>query len=138
MDRSPEVKSDPRRALPAVDRLVDAVLAQKPVLPAWAALEGVRRGLAEARESLSESPLGGSLPEAQLLQRLAARSAEIADALCSGSPRRVVSNTGQPGGTASSKVRASSKCQTSSSTTQSRPSLESKERTSGVLCSAVG
>ena len=96
MDRSPEVKSDPRRALPAVDRLVDAVIAQKPALPAWAALEGVRRVLAEARETLSESPQGDDLPEAQLLQRLADRSAEIADTLCCGSPRRVVNATGIP------------------------------------------
>jgi L-seryl-tRNA(Ser) seleniumtransferase len=96
MDRSPEVKSDPRRALPAVDRLVDAVIAQKPALPAWAALEGVRRVLAEAREALSESPQGDDLPEAQLLQRLADRSAEIAGALCGGSPRRVVNATGIP------------------------------------------
>jgi L-seryl-tRNA(Ser) seleniumtransferase len=97
MDRSPEVKSDPRRALPAVDRLLDAVITQQPVLPAWAAREGVRRGLAEARESLSESPQGGDdASEAQLLQRLAARSAEIAHALCGGSPRRVVNATGIP------------------------------------------
>ena len=94
MDRSPEVKSDPRRALPAVDRLMDAVIAQQPVLPVWAALEGVRRGLAEARESLSESLRGGDSSEARLLQRLAARSAEIAQALCGGSPRRVVNATG--------------------------------------------
>ena len=96
MDRSPEVKSDPRRALPAVDRLVDAVIAQKPVLPGWAALEGVRRVLAEARENLAEPPQGDELPEAELLARLAARSAEIADALCVGSPRRVVNATGIP------------------------------------------
>jgi L-seryl-tRNA(Ser) seleniumtransferase len=79
-----------------VDRLVDAVLAERPMLTAWAALEGVRRGLAEVRETLSESPQGDEPPEAELLQRLAARCAEIAEALCAGSPRRVINATGIP------------------------------------------
>ena len=96
MDRSPEVKSDPRRALPAVDRLVDAVVAQNPVLPAWAALEAARRGLAEAREGLAGSPQGDDMPEADLLAQLTARCAEIAGTLCGGSPRRVVNATGIP------------------------------------------
>jgi L-seryl-tRNA(Ser) seleniumtransferase len=96
MDRNSEVKSDPRRALPAVDRLVDAIIAQKPALPAWAALEGVRRGLAEAREGMADSPQGDDLSDGDLLQRLTARCAEIADALCAVSPRRVVNATGIP------------------------------------------
>ncbi len=33
MYRSPEVKPDPRRVLPAVDRLADAVAAERPELP---------------------------------------------------------------------------------------------------------
>ena len=55
MYRSPEVKPDPRRVLPAVDRLVEAVAAERSDLPTWAILEGVRRALVEARERLSES-----------------------------------------------------------------------------------
>ena len=38
MYRSPEVKPDPRRALPAVDRLAAAVRERDPSLPRWAAL----------------------------------------------------------------------------------------------------
>jgi len=95
MYRSPEVKPDPRRALPAVDRLADAVAAKCPNLPAWAVLEAVRRALAEARERLAEpapeSTEGNPLPE-----DLVDRSAELAAALCGGQPSRVVNATGIP------------------------------------------
>jgi len=94
MYRSPEVKPDPRRELPAVDRLVDAVAAKSPDLPSWAVLEAVRRVLAEARERLSGSPPG---PEAgPLREDLAERSAKVAASLCGGRPRRVVNATGIP------------------------------------------
>jgi L-seryl-tRNA(Ser) seleniumtransferase len=96
MYRSPEVKPDPRRALPAVDRLADAVAAKCPNLPSWAVLEAVRRALAEAREQLSESAPG---PEAEANQTpgdLTDRAAELAASLCGGRPRRVVNATGIP------------------------------------------
>ena len=100
MYRSPEVKPDPRRALPAVDRLADAVAAKWPDLPAWAILEAVRRVLAQAREQLSESAArSGSGPEADcsgLSVALADRSAALAADLCGGHPRRVVNATGIP------------------------------------------
>ncbi len=94
MYRSPEVKPDPRRVLPAVDRLVDVVAADRPELPSWAVLEGVRRALEEARERLSESspaPDGG-----RILTDLADRSTALAAALCGGQLRRVVNATGIP------------------------------------------
>ena len=62
MYRSPEVKPDPRRALPAVDQLADAVAENRPDLPIWAVIEGVRRALAEARERLAESARGACRP----------------------------------------------------------------------------
>jgi L-seryl-tRNA(Ser) seleniumtransferase len=95
MYRSPEVKPDPRRALPAVDRLADAVAAKCPSLPAWAVLEAVRRVLAEARERLAE-PAPESAEGNPPLEDLVDRSAELAAALCCGQPSRVVNATGIP------------------------------------------
>jgi L-seryl-tRNA(Ser) seleniumtransferase len=94
MYRSPEVKPDPRRVLPAVDRLVGALAAERPDLPTWAVLEGVRRALAEARERLSESASESEADGSRILSDLTARSAALAAALCSGHPRRVVNATG--------------------------------------------
>ena len=94
MYRSPEVKPDPRRALPAVDRLADVVAAERPDLPTWAILEGVRCALAEARERLSESTSGPDADDSRMSMDLAARSAVLAAALCGCHPRRVVNATG--------------------------------------------
>ncbi len=96
MYRSPEVKPDPRRALPAVDRLADAVAAKRPDLPTWAVLEGVRRALAEARERLSESAAGSEAYGSRVLRDLSDRSVALAAALCGVHPRRVVNATGIP------------------------------------------
>jgi len=94
MYRSPEVKPDPRRALPAVDRLADAVAAMRPELPAWAVLEAARRVLAEAREKLSPSASASEPDAGQLARELAERSATLAAALRGSHPRRVVNATG--------------------------------------------
>jgi L-seryl-tRNA(Ser) seleniumtransferase len=94
MYRSPEVKPDPRRALPAVDRLADAVASERPELPTWAILEGVRRALAETRERLLESAPESEADASQMLMDLVARSAALAASLCSRHPRRVVNATG--------------------------------------------
>jgi L-seryl-tRNA(Ser) seleniumtransferase len=48
-----EVKGDPRRDLPAADRLIRALAAAAPELPIWALSEGARRALAEARAALA-------------------------------------------------------------------------------------
>jgi L-seryl-tRNA(Ser) seleniumtransferase len=94
MYRSPEVKPDPRRALPAVDRLADAVAAKRPDFPSWAVLEAVRRVLTEARERLSESAAESERDAGRLSRELAEQSAELAASLCGGHPRRVVNATG--------------------------------------------
>ncbi len=96
MYRSPEVKPDPRRVLPAADRLVDAVAADRPDLPTWAVLEGVRRALAEARERLSESASVSEADASRIVAVLAERSAALAAALCGDRPRRVINATGIP------------------------------------------
>ncbi len=96
MYRSPEVKPDPRRALPAVDRLAAAVGARASGLPGWATLEGARRALAEARERLSDSDCGSEALTGRMLEDLSARAALLAAALCGGQPRRVVNATGIP------------------------------------------
>ncbi len=94
MYRNPEVKSDPRRALPAVDRLSDAVAEQRPDLPGWAVVEGVRCALAEARERLSEPESEPEVDDSRMLMDLTDRSSALASALCAGHPRRVVNATG--------------------------------------------
>jgi len=96
MYRSPEVKPDPRRDLPAVDRLAEGVAERSPDLPSWAVLEAVRRVLAEARERLAESPAGPEPEAAPGWGDLAERCAKLAAALCGGRPRRVVNATGIP------------------------------------------
>jgi len=94
MYRSPEVKPDPRRALPAVDRLADAVAALRPDLPAWAVREGVRRALAEARERLANAAPGSE--DEPALAALADGAAALAADLADSHPRRVVNATGIP------------------------------------------
>jgi len=94
MYRNPEVKPDPRRALPAVDRLVAEVAADRTDLPSWAIREGVRQALGEAREHLSESASEPDADGSRMLTDLAGRSTRLAAALCGGQPRRVVNATG--------------------------------------------
>src|SRR5262245_47555719 len=86
MELSQEVKADPRRALPAVDRLASAVRARHPDLPGWAIAAGVRETLERERERLAQ---GGDL-----LGDLVSRVAHRAGALAAPHPRRVVNATG--------------------------------------------
>jgi L-seryl-tRNA(Ser) seleniumtransferase len=92
MDQSREVKPDPRRAIPAVDRLLSELRGSYPDLPGWAALEAVRRTLASERQRLSagEGTGRGADPQGDLIGRAAA----CATALCARHPRRVVNATG--------------------------------------------
>ena len=91
MDSSPEVKSDPRRGLPAVDRLISVVMARPADLPRWAAAEAARRVLEEERKRLSgERPPG----EGPGLDQLAARAAALAASIAVPRPTRVVNATG--------------------------------------------
>ncbi len=87
-DERGQVKRDPRRALPSVDRLGRELADHLPALPAWARHEGARRALASAREAMAR---GAPAPEpARLLEDAAAR----ARALARPRPARVLNATG--------------------------------------------
>ncbi|MCZ6785298.1 MAG: L-seryl-tRNA(Sec) selenium transferase [Proteobacteria bacterium] len=88
MDSNRDVNRDPRRALPAVDRLAGELAADRPELPAWAVTEGARRALAVAREAAA----GGG--EAPSRREIAARAGAEASRLAAVHPRRVVNATG--------------------------------------------
>jgi L-seryl-tRNA(Ser) seleniumtransferase len=85
----PEVKPDPRRSLPSVDRLAKALRGAVPSIPEWAATEGARQALGELREALG-------IPEGAVFDpaKLEIRSRQIAGELCRPHPTRVVNATG--------------------------------------------
>jgi L-seryl-tRNA(Ser) seleniumtransferase len=80
--------ADPRRGLPSVDRLAREIAPEgdATALPAWAAREGARQAIAEARHALAEGSAS--------LAGLGARARELAQALAAPAPRRVVNATG--------------------------------------------
>jgi L-seryl-tRNA(Ser) seleniumtransferase len=81
---SPKPAPDPRRVLPAVDRLAAAARGRCPELPAWAATAGAREALAEARA-------GGSVPQGEdLVATACSRALDLARPR----PARVVNATG--------------------------------------------
>lgn len=82
---------DPRRALPAVERLAAAVREQAPELPEWAVTAAVRAALADARSRAAASSAASPLPELAELGDAAARRAR---AVARPSPTRVVNATG--------------------------------------------
>jgi len=79
-------ESDPRRALPAVDRLAREVREADPSLPAWSATAGARRAIASARASAGLGPLGA--------EALGAAALAAARELARPRPARVVNATG--------------------------------------------
>jgi L-seryl-tRNA(Ser) seleniumtransferase len=90
MDSARPVKPDPRRALPAVDRLVAAVETAQPGIAGWAAREGARDALAAARERLAAA----AAPEAPDLEELVRSAAARARELARPHPARVLNATG--------------------------------------------
>ena len=80
---------DPRRGLPAVDRLAAAVRASEPGIPGWAAMAGSRAALDEAR--IAAATITATPP---LLDALAVRAAALGRSLAARHPRRVVNATG--------------------------------------------
>jgi len=91
MNPSDQVKSDPRRALPSADRLIDAITGVNPSLPRWCLVEGAREVLAIERERLGsqEAPR-----EALTHGALAGRALSAAEALARPRPVSVVNATG--------------------------------------------
>lgn len=96
MDRRTEVKEDPRRDLPSVDRLARAVREARPELPAWCIAEAAREVLADARARLGEKrETTGSAGEAtDAPGPLESRTVARARALARPHPARVVNATG--------------------------------------------
>ena len=91
MNRSPEVKSDPRRALPAVDRLARDLEGAGDGVPLWARREAAREVLDAERARLGA--VGGGVDvalESDLVARATARAGQIARS----HPIRVVNATG--------------------------------------------
>jgi L-seryl-tRNA(Ser) seleniumtransferase len=85
-----EPAPDPRRGLPAVTRVIEAVRALQPGLPDWAVADGTRLALQRAREGLAQAPGEVSIDP----DGLAAQAAALAEALSKPHPRRVVNATG--------------------------------------------
>src|SRR5262245_38248638 len=86
METRREVKSDPRRALPSVDRLAGELCRLEPALPEWAALAAAREVLEVERARIGRR---GAPP-----MDLTATALAHAAALAAPSPRRVVNATG--------------------------------------------
>ncbi len=89
MDHGSPVKIDPRREIPAVDRLCRSVSAACPELPAWAVHAGARRAVAELREQLA-----GGAAEGVGTRDLEERARAYAAGLVRPRPARVVNATG--------------------------------------------
>ncbi|MDJ0849017.1 MAG: L-seryl-tRNA(Sec) selenium transferase [Myxococcota bacterium] len=83
------VKTDPRRALPAVDRLARQAGEGRTDLPRWALAQGARETLDRERERLGAGAREPA-PEAELVRRAVAG----AERLVAPHPRRVVNATG--------------------------------------------
>ena len=95
MDSSAQVKTDPRRALPSVERLVRKLAADHPGLPAWALQAAARELLNAVRErfSAAECVSEARIPSpAELMAQVAARAGRLA----AGHPQRVLNATGIP------------------------------------------
>jgi L-seryl-tRNA(Ser) seleniumtransferase len=89
MEERGEVKRDPRRRLPAADRVIRQARSEGPWLPAWAVGAGVRRALEQARLRLSErGEASGDLAG------LVATALAHAEWLARPHPARVVNATG--------------------------------------------
>ena len=89
MEERGEVKRDPRRRLPAADRVIRQVQAEAAWLPVWAVAAGVRRALEEARRRLAGSEETPEDPAGLVATALA-----HAQWLARPHPARVVNATG--------------------------------------------
>jgi L-seryl-tRNA(Ser) seleniumtransferase len=98
MDLERPVNTDPRRGLPSVDRLSQAVAAAAPELPLWAIRSAARKALQALREDTAGasavSDLDAPAGLASFLQGLPNRVALEARRLASPHPRRVINATG--------------------------------------------
>src|SRR5262245_287144 len=94
MNPRDQVKSEPRRGLPAVDRLIRALEQVAGDVPLWARREAAREVLDAERARLGGAAPGSSVApsESELCERAAARAAELARP----HPQPVINATGIP------------------------------------------
>ena len=96
MDLSRRVNTDPRRALPSIHRLSEALVAENPELPRWAAAQAAQEVVTAARDAMdrgSDPVRGGSdapAGEGDWLVQARARAVELARPR----PSRVINATG--------------------------------------------
>ncbi len=89
MESDRQVKTDPRRALPGVDRLAREAAALAGDLPAWSLRQAAREQVDEERTRVDQAGA-----ERRSLLDLARRTADRARRLAAPHPRRVVNATG--------------------------------------------
>jgi L-seryl-tRNA(Ser) seleniumtransferase len=89
MESDRQVKTDPRRALPGIDRLAREAEELEGDLPEWALIQAAREEVATERERVLEQG-GAALPLAELAHNTVQRARRLA----APHPRRVVNATG--------------------------------------------
>jgi L-seryl-tRNA(Ser) seleniumtransferase len=89
MDQASQVKADPRRALPSMDRILETLFEKAPELPLWARKVAAQRTLGDARHRLGRP---GAPPTG--FGELARQALERARDLARPRPGRVVNATG--------------------------------------------
>ena len=98
MDLKRTVNTDPRRALPSVDRLMRKIAEIKPGLPDWAVQVAAREAVETAREEIaqgaSSTSRGESLNPDSAAEALARAALVQVERLAQRHPRRVVNATG--------------------------------------------
>ncbi|MFP6640075.1 MAG: L-seryl-tRNA(Sec) selenium transferase [Myxococcota bacterium] len=95
MDLKGNVNSDPRRALPSVNRLSVRVQSAKPELPGWLLATAAQTAIDEVRAELNVmAPGGKELTEEEVGDRCFERALEVGTRLAAPWPRRVINATG--------------------------------------------
>jgi L-seryl-tRNA(Ser) seleniumtransferase len=93
MDLKPSVNSDPRRGIPSMDRLIQAVADREEGLPLWAVKRAAQDVIDELRRALAREAAGGGGDRVSL-EELADRVVRGARALARPHPRGVINATG--------------------------------------------
>jgi len=90
MNLDRDVKADPRRVLPSVDRIRRAVAAECPELAEWAVVLAAQQALGEARDELRTANSSSATQLEDWTRRVASEARRLMDP----HPRRVINATG--------------------------------------------